>query len=63
MAVFCRNWVVTAPPVWLTVGVFDFLIQTREVARVFYFYFLLALMFGGVGVLYLFGKSIVKAEQ
>jgi len=43
--------------------VFDFLIQTREVARVFYFYFLLALMFGGVGVLYLFGKSIVKAEQ
>lgn len=29
----------------------------------FYFYFLLILLFSGVGVLYLFGKNILKWEQ
>ncbi len=49
---------VTPQPLHSTLG-----ISTLEVLSMFYFYFLLILLFGGVGVLYLFGKNILKWEQ
>jgi len=52
------NWMVTPQPLHSTLG-----ISTLEVLSMFYFYFLLILLFGGVGVLYLFGKNILKWEQ